>query len=190
MLTIIMSIESEDDRDLVASIYDKYSISMKAIALDVLQSDHDAEDCVHETVITIIKRLEIFRRVNDEQQLKWLIFTVCKNTALNMLKRRKRIQGGEIPMTALETGEDTYLNIVDDAPTPEEAAIEEDNVRFILSLINKLDEKYREVLLLKQSGFGNNDIAMMLGISSNAVRQRIFRARGLLLKMGGGRFYE
>ena len=42
MLTIIMSIENESDRDFLASIYENYSVSMKAIAFDILKDDYDA----------------------------------------------------------------------------------------------------------------------------------------------------
>lgn len=188
MLTIIMSIEGDSNRDFVASIYEKYSVSMKAIAFEILKNDCDAEDCVHETVLTIIKKLETFKRTNDENHLKWLVFLVCKNTALNMLKKNKRRQRNEILMTSLEPHKQD--EITDDAPTPEEAVIEEDNVRFILSLINKLDEKYRKVILLKYSGLSNKDIADLLFISQNAVRQRLFLAKRKILEMGGGRFYE
>ena len=190
MLTIIMSIENESDRDFLASIYENYSVSMKAIAFDILKDDYDAEDCVHEAIMIVIKNLEAFKRANDADHLKWLVFLVCKNTALNMLKKRRRRQSREVIPELNDHNEGTLEEIADDAPTPEKMVIEEDNIRFMVSLINKLDEKYREIILLKYSGFSNKDIAGILFITQNTVRQRLFRARSILLKMGGGRFYE
>ena len=188
MLTIIMSIESDSGRDFVASIYKKYSANMKAIAFEILKNEYDAEDCVHDTVLIIIKKLDAFRRTNDENHLKWLIFLTCKNTALNMLKKNNRRQRNEVLLESFDA--DGQKEIVDDAPTPQDTAIEEDNVRFMLSLINRLDEKYRRVILMKYSGLSNKDIADLLFISQNAVRQRLFVAKRKLLEMGGGRFYE
>lgn len=189
MLTILMMIESESDRSFVATLYEKYAKKMKAIALDILKNDYDAEDCVHETVIAIVKRLDSFKDIDDESHLKWLICLVCKNTALNMLKKSRRRQSREISLDALPFGGMTD-EVADDSPTPEEIAVGEDCVRHMIAMINKLDEKYREVILLKYSGLDSKSISELLFISQDTVRQRLFRARQMLIKMGGGRFYE
>ncbi len=184
-----MMIESESDRSFVAELYEKYAKKMKAIALDILKNDYDAEDCVHETVIAIVKRLDSFKGIEDENHLKWLICLVCKNTALNMLKKSRKRQSKEVSLDALPFGSSTE-DLADDSPSPEEMAVGEDSVRHMIEMINRLDEKYREVILLKYSGLDSKSIAELLFISQDTVRQRLFRARQMLLKMGGGRFYE
>lgn len=190
MLTFLMSIETEDDRILVSSIYTKYSKQMKAIAYNVLKNDHDAEDCVHETVITIVNKLEAIKDARDEGYIKWLILLICKNTALNMQKRNSRRKIREVPISSFSDEDDRIIEIADDSPSPEEVAISEDNTRFILSLLDRLEPKYKEVILLKYQGWNNKDISEVLFISQEAVRQRLFRAKKLLIKMGGGRLYE
>lgn len=192
MLTILMSIENEDDRSFVASIYRKYAKQMKAIAYNILKNEPDAEDCVHETVITIVNKLEVFKSSEDERYLKWLILLVCKNTALNIQKKNMRRQNREISLASYTDGdgEEKAVEFADDSPTPEESVISEDNVKYILALLNRLEPKYRDVILLKYRGWSNKDIADMLFISQGSVRQLLFRAKKQLIKMGGGRLYE
>ncbi len=185
-----MMIEDESDRSFVASLYQKYEKRMKAVAFDILKNDHDAEDCVHDTVITIVNKLEAFKKTNGEQHLKWLVLLVCKNTALNMRKKSLRKQSTEIPMTVLASDSEVCDDLPDSAPTPEEIAVEEDTVKLMISMINRLDKKYSDVILLKYSGFNNKDISLILSISQDSVRQRIFKAKNQLLKMGGGIFNE
>lgn len=190
MLTILMMIEDEADRSFVASIYEKYALKMKAIAFDILKNEYDAEDCVHESVITIVKKLDAFKNTKDENHLKWLVLLVCKNTALNMYKKNMRRQGKMAFLSANDADVDALNDIADESPTPDESAAEEDNVKYMLSLINRLDEKYKNVLLLKYSGFSNKEISSVLFISEDTVRQRLFRTKNLILKMGGGRFHD
>ena len=185
-----MSIETEDDRSFVASIYQKYAKQMKAIAYSILKNDQDAEDCVHETVITIVDKLDTFRSSDDERYLKWLILLVCKNTALNIQKKNMHRQSIEISLTSYACGEDDTVEFADNSPSPEDDVISEDNVKYILALLNKLDEKYRSVILLKYRGLSNKDIANVLFISQDAVRQRLLRAKKQLIEMGVGRLYE
>ena len=190
MLTILMMIEDDNDRSFVASLYQKYEKQMKAVALNILKNDYDAEDCVHDSIITIVNKLDAFKKTNSEQHLKWLVLLVCKNTALNMRKKSLRKQNSEIPLTMYTSNSGVCDDLADRSPTPEEIAVEEDTVRLMISLINRLDDKYREVILLKYSGFNNKDISHILSISQDSVRQRIFRAKNQLLKMGGGIFHE
>ena len=107
-----------------------------------------------------------------------------------MYKKNMRRQGKIASLSANDADADTLNDIADESPTPDEYAAEEDNVRYVLSLINRLDEKYKNVLLLKYSGFSNKEISSVLFISEDTVRQRLFRAKNLILKMGGGRFHD
>jgi RNA polymerase sigma factor (sigma-70 family) len=183
-----MNIESEDDRAYVASLYEKYAKHMKAIAYRILKSDYDAEDCVHETVVLIIRKLDTFKDIADESYLKWLILLVCKNTALNMYKRNQRRHDRETSLYFQETddSDEALIDIPDTSALPNEIAAEEDQIRFIMSLIDRLDDKYRNVIMLKYRGWKNNDIADLLMISPEAVRQRLLRAKHMIMNMKGG----
>ncbi|MBR2354049.1 MAG: sigma-70 region 4 domain-containing protein, partial [Clostridia bacterium] len=52
-----------------------------------------------------------------------------------------------------------------------------------------LDDKYRDVILLKSLGFDNKSIAKVMNISEELVRQRYSRAKKQLWEMGGKNLY-
>ena len=62
------------------------------------------------------------------------------------------------------------------------------NLTVIIPVYELNEEK--NVLLLKYSGFSNKEISSVLFISEDTIRQRLFRAKNLILKMGGGRFHD
>jgi RNA polymerase sigma factor (sigma-70 family) len=67
--------------------------------------------------------------------------------------------------------------------------ISEENCEYLHDLINKLDDKYRDVILFKSLGLENDAIAEMMNISEVLVRKRYSRARKKLLEMGGKNLY-
>lgn len=63
-------------------------------------------------------------------------------------------------------------------------------MQYIQELIDRLDTKYRDVIVLKSMGFDTHEIAGIMCISEDLVRQRYCRAKAKILKMGGKRLYE
>ena len=80
MLAIIMAIENEQDRLFVESIFNMYSEKMYLIAMDIINNHYDAEDCVHDTIVKIIDKMERFKQANREDYLIKLIVITCRNT--------------------------------------------------------------------------------------------------------------
>ena len=62
--------------------------------------------------------------------------------------------------------------------------------KYVGELVDKLDLKYRDVIVLKSLGYDNNEIAFLLNISEELVRQRYLRAKKMILDMGGDTLYE
>jgi DNA-directed RNA polymerase specialized sigma24 family protein len=58
VLAVIMAIEDEQDRAFVEEVYAAYADKMYRIAYDVVGNHHDAQDCVQETIVKIIDRLD------------------------------------------------------------------------------------------------------------------------------------
>lgn len=191
MLQIIMAIEDEDDRSFVESLYNKYKGKMKQIAYDILQNEHDAQDCVHETIVIIIEKLERFKGTTDEESLKWLISVVCKNKAIDKYRKNKRQNMHQYSLTRYDLEEDEY--IVDDIPdfqyNAEKIVISEEGYRCLITLVNQLEEKYRDPILLKYRGWDNRDISDFLCISEELVRKRQQRAKEKICELGGNILY-
>ena len=90
MMAIIMAIEDDDDREFVEKIFDRYEKNMYFTAYDILRNRADAEDCVQDTFVKIIDKLDCFKKAHEEGNLAKLVALVCRNTALDRYKGNKR----------------------------------------------------------------------------------------------------
>ena len=73
---------------------------------------------------------------------------------------------------------------VDEAPTPEQAAVVQDDAALVLSLLQKLPEAQREILILRVAvGMSTDETAAAIGMSPGAVRVAQHRALARLRTM-------
>ncbi len=188
MLAIIMSIENGNDRAFVEDIYHLYSEKMYLISYDILKNHHDAEDCVQETIVKIIDKIERFREAQHQNYLKKLIVIACRNVAINKYNENKRKSQSQFSTTIY--GENIEIaDIPDVEENVEKIVLSESNYHYIKQLIDKLDPIYRDVIVLKSMQFSNEEIAYMMSISVELVRKRYSRARAKILEMGGDTLY-
>ena len=80
---------------------------------------------------------------------------------------------------------------VDEAPTPEEAAVVGDEVALALSLLKKLPEAQREILIIRVAvGMSTEETADAIGMTPGAVRvaqhRALARLRTMLLQVEAG----
>ena len=191
MLAIIMAIENEQDRLFVESIFNKYSEKMYLIAMDIINNHHDAEDCVHDTIVKIIDKLERFKQANRDDYLIKLIVITCRNTALNKYKANQKRNRWEISTTVYdENDESSMMDIPDLSANTERIVLSEFTCKYVKELIDSLDLKYRDVIVLKGLGYGYEEIAFLMDISQELVRKRYSRAKKMILEMGGNTLYE
>lgn len=191
MLAIIMAIEDEDDRLFLEMIFNKYSKKMYLIAANILNNHDDAEDCVQDTFVKIIDKLDCFRNAYQEDRLIKLIVIVCRNTALDKYKKNKRRANLQFSQTVYdEDGESSIVDIPDRSADVERIVMNSYVCTYVKELINKLDYKYRDVITLKGMGYNYEEISCIIGISQALVRKRYSRAKAMILDMGGETLYE
>jgi len=191
MLPIILNIVDDDDRALVEKIYVQYEKKLYVISMKYLNNHHDAQDCVHNTIRLIIESIDKFAVASDKGYLEQLLTVVCRNCALNMLRVKNRKREYEQPIAKYNYDECEYedIDIPDYNSSVDKIYISEENCEYLHELINKLDEKYRDVVLLKSLGFDNKRIADVMDISEELVRKRYSRAKKQLWEMGGKDLY-
>ena len=188
MLAMIMAIEDDEDRSFVSSIYTSYHSKMYRLALDILKNDKDAEDCVQDTFIKIIDKLGRFKQANKENYLIKLIVVTCRNTAINKYRKKQAQRQKEFSFTA-EDGTEEF-DVTDYTADVEKIVLSEYLCTYVKELIDQLDLKYRDVLVLKSLGYNYEDIAHLMNISEALVRKRYSRAKRMLIDMGGEALYE
>ena len=191
MLPIILNIADDEDRAFVEKLYIKYEKHFYLIAKKYLKDHHDAEDCVHDTVSLIIKSVEKFKHAQNGGYVDKLATVVCRNCAINALRVKTRKLEYEQSTMKYNYEEEEYeeIEIPDEDACVDKLYVSEQNCNRLRILIDGLDQKYRDVILLKSLGLDNREIADIMNINEVLVRKRYSRARRMLLKMGGEELY-
>jgi RNA polymerase sigma-70 factor, ECF subfamily len=153
---------------------------MLAVARGVLRHDEDARDAVQAAFVSAFKGLASFK--GDCLLSSWL-HRIVVNTALMKLRTRRRKPEESIePLlpTYLEDGHHTQD--FSDWAMQADALLEQQQVRgAVRRAIEMLPESYRTVLMLRDiEEMTGEEVAARLGITTNAVKIRLHRARQAL----------
>lgn len=187
MLSIILAIDNEDDRNFVENIYHQYGKKIYKIAFNILKKEADAEDCLHDVIKIIIDDIGRFRSASHEYLINLLV-KCTRNAAINQYNREKKRHAVEISMYTksnhYDSGEDeAEMEFADDLEQFESILINEENRKRLSELIAELDTIYQDVLYFRyQMWMTHAEIAKLLSISENTVKIRLYRARNILLK--------
>lgn len=155
----------------IAALVDQYSGTLYRVAFSVLRNPADAEDAVQEAFLRVLRHRHTLHEVRDHRV--WLIRIVW-NVVLDRKRRAK---------TRPETDDVAELARVlpSNGLSAEEIAAAAQHHSRVLSCVNQLPSKEREVLLLSAfEELSSVEIASVLDITESSVRSRLFRARNLM----------
>lgn len=157
-------------------LYKKYRKLMKHIAYQILEDGQLAEDAVHDTMEKVINHMDSIDDI-DSPQTRNFLSVVCKYTAMDIYRKRKKIQS----LNTYETEDDILQDSKKDL-NPLSIVLSRESVHEIENIIMNLNPKYRDVFLLSYSkGYTNKKIAELLNISENAAYKRMKRAKELII---------
>lgn len=175
--------EGDDDLRLVrlaqadlvefARLYDKYIDAIYAYCRRRLDTVPLAEDATSQTFTKALATVPSFREGSGTVR-SWL-FAIAHNVVLDQIRRlnRRAIR----PL-------DEALNLIDDAPSPEAAALANEAHRELTGALAWLTDEQRAVVELRLAGLTGPEIADVLNISHTAVRalqrRALLRLRGAL----------
>ncbi|MGE0812650.1 MAG: sigma-70 family RNA polymerase sigma factor [Vicinamibacterales bacterium] len=159
-----------------------------AVARRIVGNDEDARDTLQEAYASAFRALDRFA---GEARLSTWLHRIVVNTGLMRLRTRKRR-----PEEPLEVLLPSYREDGHQAIEPVEwregvdVALERKETRaYVRAQIDKLPENYRTVLLLRDiEEMPTSEAAAVLGISENAVKIRLHRARQALRALIDERF--
>ncbi len=140
------------------------------LAVGIVSDPAEAEDVVQEVFIKIWGMRHDMARVNNLQA--WC-FKLVRNLSIDKLRSKHR-----------RTDElDERYDQVDPDPSPHQQAASNDALEHIRRLMERLPEKQRAVMLLRDvDGLTYQEIADTLDISLGQVKINLFRARQNLKK--------
>jgi len=174
MLHIYLAmVETPEDRDKVEAIYNEYRGLMLKRAYDILKNFDAAQDAVHDAFVNIIENLDKVGKVSCHKTKSFVVI-VTENVCTNIYRRNKKRK--IIPIEDVE-------NQLPDPVDLEEKLADQIRLEQVARALESLPETYRSVMTLKViQEYSDKEIAKELGITHEAARKRIERARRLLAK--------
>ncbi len=158
----------------------QYSGRLLAVARRLLGNEHDAQDALQEAFLSAFKALAQF---TGTAKLSTWLHRIVVNAALMKLRSRRRKP--EAPIDDLLPHFDAqgeWASRVTSWEAPSEVLLQRQETRALVRrCVDCLPETYRTVLLLRDiEELDTEEAASILGITPNAVKIRLHRARQVL----------
>ncbi|MFJ7917373.1 MULTISPECIES: RNA polymerase sigma factor [unclassified Lysinibacillus] len=171
MLAFYISLlETEQERDKMAEIYEEHRHSLLKYALKITSHNQEmAEDAVHNAFISIINEKEKYFHL-DSRDFRYLAVIIVKNKCIDLLRKERRYV--DIPMDALEIFLESKEKPID------KQVIISSEYAAIRRHMSSIDEISKQVLLMKYVlGMSYKEIGETLSMTPKHVDTRIFRAK-------------
>jgi len=137
------------------------------LAYSLTFSREESEDIVQETLIKVWNKRDELGQVKS---LEAYCYTVCKNLAIDS-QRKKATDEVSLDETVLDVPTEEKTN-------PDEQLIKNEGESLIESIVRKLPDKQREIVMLREvDGKEYKEIASILGLTESDVKVSLFRAR-------------
>jgi RNA polymerase sigma-70 factor (ECF subfamily) len=161
------------DHAAYTALYQLYADRVYARLTQLVGPSSDREDLLQQVFLELYRALPRFRA---ESSIGSFIHGIAVHVALDHLRRR-----GRRPQhfTAVELDE-----LIDGSPTPEDCARRRDELGQVLALLDQIKPAKRIAFaLVAIAGMSLDEAAELVGTNSDAIKQRVLRARRELLAM-------
>ena len=138
----------------------------------LVKDENEISDMVQEVLIKIVKNI---KSLKDSDHFKSWLYKIISRQYYDCIRKRKNSK-----IVAIDENE-ICETIPDKGVTPVCACINHEIIGAIRNSILKLQEPYREAILMREfKGFSYNEIANLTKSNIGTVKSRIARARSLL----------
>ena len=168
------------DRESLARLIVPYSPGLYLGALRLTGNPADAEDVRQEAFLKTISRLEQFAGTQEDSrdELHAWVSRIASNAAIDMLRKRRDGKVFSLEQPSGENDETIGSKLAAADENPEERLARREMRKMMADAITQLPADLRRVCLLRDVlQYSTQEVAARLGISSMAVRLRLFRAR-------------
>jgi len=158
----LLVLDAQDDRAAFGPLYDRYFDDIFRFCYYRLGDWQEAEDAAGDIFANALAGLSRYRAGDLPGSFRSWLFAIARNAVADRHRSNSRRPSDSLDVAA---------EILDGAPTPEEAALESDNHQYMLGLLDQLKPAQRDLLQLRLAGLRNAEIARILGRSHDAVRK-------------------
>ncbi|AEH01290.1 RNA polymerase sigma factor [Lacinutrix sp. 5H-3-7-4] len=139
-----------------------------------IENENDAEDI---TIQTFSKAFDKINTYNEKYTFKTWLITISRNIHIDLLRKEK----SSIHSKITDQDQEKIYRVMDDAPSPEDKLITEQNLAKLLRDIKKLKPHYQEVINLRYfQELSYSEISDQLNEPINNVKVKLLRAKKLL----------
>jgi RNA polymerase sigma-70 factor, ECF subfamily len=161
------------DRNALEALIARHEAQVYRFGMKMCRDPEDARDVLQDTLIAMARGVRSFRGASSIST--WL-FAIARSFCIKKRRRRKsepRALRSLDTDAAVEAG-----HVVDPASHPDETIAGKEVAQAVEQAIAALDPGHREVLVLRDiEGLKATEVAEVLGISVEAVKSRLHRAR-------------
>lgn len=140
-------------------------------------NEYESEDITIQSFSRAFDKIDTFK---EEYNFKTWLIQISKNIHIDLLRKKN----ASIRAKTTTDVDDSVYKIIDDAPTPEDKLITEQNLAQLLRFIKQLKPHYQEVINLRYfQELSYKEISEVLDEPMNNVKVKLLRARKLLAEI-------
>lgn len=177
--TLLAGLRAGDDRAYEQMVR-AFGGRMLAVAMRILRHEEDARDAVQTAYLSAFRSLDRFE--GGCRLSTWLHRIVVNAALMRLRSRRRRPEESIEPLlpTYLDDGHHTERFSKGDLPA--DGLLAQEQTRAVVrACIDQLPDRYRTILLMRDiEEVSTGEVASMLGVTPNAVKIRLHRARQAL----------
>lgn len=167
----------EKDPEAMNDLVEAFSGKIYNLAMGLLKNEQDAEDVVQDTLLQVFEKIDTFR---EEAALSSWIYRIALNFSYMKIRRKKRDDYIEIEdhMPKFQKSGMHFSPVSNWPEMTDDSAMRRELGRLLRKNIDRLSEKYRLVLTLRDiEGLSTEEVANITGMTIPAVKSRLHRAR-------------
>jgi RNA polymerase sigma-70 factor, ECF subfamily len=160
------------DRGALERLLERHQRRVFRFGMKMCGEEEDAKDVLQETLIAAARGIRDFRGASSVST--WL-YTIARSFCI---KRHRTSKFAPDQIESIEERAREVKGMADASRGPEDAAVGNQVRAALQSAIGSLEPMYREVLVLRDvEGLSAPEVAEVLGLSVEAVKSRLHRAR-------------
>lgn len=160
------------DKDAFAKLVEKYQRPVYSVCYRMLGTPTAAEDAAQEAFIRAYQALD---RYDSNRSFATWILSIASNYSIDQLRKKKVI------VLSMDNEKYGWMAPPDPGPSPEKAALDKEKNALVQAILSDLPETDRAAVILQfWHDYSYDEIAETLGLSSSAVKSRLFRARRVM----------
>ena len=163
------------DQEAFGELVRLYEKKVYALTLRMCKNPDDAAEAAQEAFLAAWQGLKFFR---GEASFSTWLYRLASNACVDLLRKEQRHKAAAGPSL---NDADTYIEVADDAATPQELAERSELREQIEEGLQSLSPEHREVLILRElHQLSYDEIAQTLDLDTGTVKSRISRGRKAL----------